>query len=81
MRMEIDKDDRFNIYADNPAEEEILLRFHRKGVNKIVGALFQKVRDGVKLPRKELIMIQITRRDVKVKNSRVKTLFKRRAKK
>ncbi len=48
------------VYPEDSEEEKVLRKFQEQGVNETVGAQFQTVRDGVKLPEKELVMLQIT---------------------
>lgn len=65
MRAEV-VNDFLQIYPENEKEETDLVGFHKTKLNRKVGALFQKVKDGKKLPVRKLIMIQITKKGVKV---------------
>lgn len=48
------------VYPDDSVEEKALRKFHEQGMNETVGVQFQTWRDGVKLPEKELVMMQFT---------------------
>lgn len=65
MRAEVVKD-HLQVYAENEQEEQDLMGFHKTKLNRKVGALFQKVKAGQRLPVKKLVMIQITKKGVKV---------------
>lgn len=54
------------VYPEGDQEEQDLMGFHKTKINRKVGALFQKVKGGRPLPVKKLIMIQITKKGVKV---------------
>ena len=54
------------VYPENEQEEAELMRFHKAKLNRKAGALFQKVKAGQTLPVKKLIMIQITKKGVKI---------------
>ena len=50
------------IYPETEEESKGLEEFHRDGVNEQAGCLYQKVVNGVELPEKVLVMLQITRK-------------------
>ena len=54
------------VYPQSEQEEQDLMGFHKTKINRKVGALFQKVKGGQKLPVRKLVMIQVTKKGVKV---------------
>ena len=50
------------IYPETEEESRDLEQFHLSGVNSRAGCLYQKVVNGVELPAKVLVMLQITRK-------------------
>lgn len=65
MKAEV-KNGHLQVYPENDQDRDDLMAFYRSKLNRKVGALFQRVKDGVVLPEKTLIMIQITKKGVKV---------------
>ena len=51
-----------HIYPDTAQDEKELLEFRDAGVNNTIGTVFQIERNGIMLPEKELLFIQITKR-------------------
>ena len=60
------KNGHLQVYPEGEQEEQDLMGFHKTKLNRKVGALFQKVKAGQILPARKLIMIQITKKGVKV---------------
>lgn len=60
MKAEIVGGQHIQIYPENADEEKVLRRFQKEGANEVVGGTYQKIKNGVALPEKKLVMLQFT---------------------